>query len=147
MLINNGEKLKVYRVLYVPDDTAFMIYAESVEQALEKAIKKNIDELEYSDGVDNMEDYLIDEFTPETNNTGMLTFWDVYTVFPRNCTPYYHMTKKQLDSLVDAYEKNQVVLRKMRNELNNDEVRKTHEQGFNDAMEFIFRTIAYDLNY
>ena len=143
--------MKIYRVLYTPDDTAFMIYAESKEQALEKAIKKNIDELEYPDDADNLKDYLIDEFTPETNNTGILTFWDVFTVFPRNCTPYLHITNKQIDKIKDVYESNKQTLNDIKDCMNGhnsfsciEDSNGFFEQGYNNAMEFVFKTLGID---
>ena len=75
--------MKCYRILYQPDDTAFMVWAETEEKALELARTRNITELENADD-EGPEDYLIDEFTPESNGTGILAFYDVQACFERN---------------------------------------------------------------
>ena len=79
--------MKCFRVLYKPDDTAFMVWADTEDDAFEKAKTRNISELDTSldeetEGA-SRSDYVIDEFTPETNGTGILVFYDVYTVFER----------------------------------------------------------------
>lgn len=73
-------KKKCYRVLYSGDDTAFAVWAESEEEALKKAMERNDSELE--EETDKI-DYLVTEFTPETNGTGMLVFYDAYQVRER----------------------------------------------------------------
>lgn len=72
--------MKCWRILYVPDNTAFMVWAESKEAALNNARERNCKELDTNDCVD---DYIIDEFTPETNEVGILVFYDIYTTFER----------------------------------------------------------------
>ena len=72
--------MKCWRILYVPDNTAFMVWAESKEAALNKARERNRKELGAKDCVD---DYKIDEFTPETNTVGIIVFYDIYTTFER----------------------------------------------------------------
>ena len=74
--------MKCWRVLYVPDNTAFMVWAESKDIALDKVRKRNINELENIK--DCVDDYLIDEFTQETNDSGILAFYDIYETFERN---------------------------------------------------------------
>ncbi len=74
--------MKCWRVLYVPDNTAFMVWAESKEEGLDKARKRNIKELNTEE--DCSENYIIDEFTPETNDVGILVFYDIYSTFERN---------------------------------------------------------------
>lgn len=74
--------MKCWRVLYKPDDTAFMVWADIKEIALEKVRKRNIEELDVPEE-ECIDDYLIDEFTPETNGVGILAFYDVYSVFER----------------------------------------------------------------
>ncbi len=74
--------MKCWRVLYKPDNTAFMVWAETEQIGLDKVRKRNLKELENTE--DSLEDYIIDEFTLETNGTGMLVFYDVYSVFERN---------------------------------------------------------------
>lgn len=74
--------MKCWRVLYVPDNTAFMVWAESKEEGLNKARKRNIKELNAEE--DCSENYIIDEFTPETNDVGILVFYDIYSTFERN---------------------------------------------------------------
>lgn len=73
--------MKCWRILYVPDNTAFMVWAESEEAALKKARERNRKELDTEEYV---EEYKIDEFTPETNEVGILVFYDIYTTFERN---------------------------------------------------------------
>ena len=72
--------MKCFRVLYKPDDTAFMVWAETEEKALELARTRNLKELA-NDHNEGPEDYLVDEFTPETNGTGILAFYDVQESF------------------------------------------------------------------
>ncbi len=72
-----------FRVLYVPDDTAFMVWAETEEKSIEKVMERNIAELDKEGEGLNRSDYLVDEFTPQTNDTGILAFYDVYSVFER----------------------------------------------------------------
>lgn len=75
--------MKCWRVLYKPDNTAFMVWADTKELALDKARKRNISELD-DITEEGIEDYIIDEFTPDTNKNGILAFYDVYSVFERN---------------------------------------------------------------
>lgn len=81
-LIKRGIKMRCWRVLYKPDNTAFMIWAETKEMALKNVRRRNLSELENAE--DCVDDYLIDEFTPETNDIGILVFYDVYSVFERS---------------------------------------------------------------
>lgn len=74
--------MKCWRVLYTPDDTAFMVWAKTEDQAFEKVKERNMNELDEGGG-DSRTEYLIDEFTPETNKTGIMAFYDVYSVFKR----------------------------------------------------------------
>lgn len=74
--------MKCFRILYTLDDTAFMVWAETEDQALEKVRERNRSELTNTD--ESKSDYKIDAFTPETNDTGMLVFYNVYEVFERN---------------------------------------------------------------
>lgn len=76
--------MKCYRVLYKPDNTGFMVWAESDKEALDKARKKNRSELDGDDIEENLQDYLLDEFKPETNDHGILVFYDIYSVYERN---------------------------------------------------------------
>ena len=80
--------MRCWRVLYKPDNTAFMVYADSEEEALDKAIKRNLKELDITkdEEGEDLKDYLIDEFTLKTNGTGMLAFYDVYSTFERETT-------------------------------------------------------------
>lgn len=74
--------MKCYRVLYKPDNTGFMVWADSDKEALNKARNRNRIELDKIE--ENVSDYLIDEFNPETNDNGILVFYDIYSVFERN---------------------------------------------------------------
>lgn len=74
--------MKCYRVLYTPDNTAFMVWETSEENALKKVRPRNCKEL--PEGTEESQnDYIVDVFTPETNGTGILAFYDVYTTFNR----------------------------------------------------------------
>lgn len=74
--------MKCWRILYKPDDTAFMIWANTEEEAFKKVKERNENELDKGNDTSKA-DYLIDEFTPKTNETGILAFYDVYSVFER----------------------------------------------------------------
>lgn len=75
--------MRCWRVLYKPDNTAFMVWAGMRRDALKKARARNVLELENSEG-ESASDYMVDEFTPDTNGTGILAFYDVYSVNPRD---------------------------------------------------------------
>lgn len=76
--------MKCFRFLYKPDNTAFMAYGNSMDEAFERVSKRNYDDLdEERTQAFNRENYLCDEFTPETNGNGVLVFYDIYNTFPR----------------------------------------------------------------
>lgn len=85
--------MKCYRVLYTPDDTAFMVYAASEEDAIGKVMKRNIEELNDGSGLDDKE-YIVDEFTVDTNGTGIIAFYDCYSVHNRNNVTYEERIKE-----------------------------------------------------
>ena len=74
--------MKCYRVLFKPDDTAFMVWAEDERAALTKARERNRYELDKT-SEDIEENYLVDEFSPSTNGTGIMAFYDCYAVYER----------------------------------------------------------------
>lgn len=74
--------MKCWRVLYKPDNTAFMVWAETEEIALKKVRERNIYELDNPEE-ECINDYIIGEFTPKTNNIGIIAFYDVYLSFER----------------------------------------------------------------
>lgn len=81
--------MKCWRVLYKPDNTAFMVWAYTESSALIKAMKRNQAELndpkQYDLGEDN---YIVDEFNLETNGSGVLAFYDCYSVYERTNVSY-----------------------------------------------------------
>ena len=79
--------MKCYRVLYTPDNTAFMVYAENETDALLKARNRNLNELDETE-FESEKDYLVDEFTINTNGTGILAFYDCYAVYERKNVTY-----------------------------------------------------------
>lgn len=81
--IEYSSDMKCYRVLYQPDNTGFMIWADSEKEALNKARKRNRSELDNIEE-ENAKDYLINEFTQKTNDNGIMAFYDVYAVFERS---------------------------------------------------------------
>lgn len=84
--------MKCYRILYTIDNTAFMVYAKDSVEALKKARERNVrelDEVEY----EKEEDYIIDEFTIDTNGTGILAFYDCYSVHERKDIIYENRIK------------------------------------------------------
>lgn len=83
--------MKCYRVLYKPDNTAFMVWGHTKSGALLKAMARNDLELNNEDEREyawNEELYIIDEFTPDTNRTGILAFYDCYEVYERKGVTY-----------------------------------------------------------
>ena len=76
--------MKIFRVLYTPDNTAYMVYAETEKEAYEKASRRNYRDL-VSDSYDALRRDLYDivEFVPDTNGDGVLTFYDIYDTFQR----------------------------------------------------------------
>lgn len=78
--------MKCYRILYKPDNTAFMVWAENKQQALDIAHEKNKKELPTDQEID-ITDYHAVEFTPGTNSIGILTFYDIYETFERMNVP------------------------------------------------------------
>ena len=78
--------MKCFRLLYTVDNTAYMVYAKTEEEAFIKVSDRNYDSLNEDNRDDALrrENYIIDEFTPETNGDGILEFIDVNNTMERN---------------------------------------------------------------
>lgn len=86
VLTKKTSKMKCFRLLYTVDNTAYMVYAKTEEEAFIKVSDRNYDSLNEDNRDDALrrENYIIDEFTPETNGDGILEFIDVNNTMERN---------------------------------------------------------------